>query len=60
MHRLLAEVSNGGLIADGELPAGWDQLPSTARKINNANQISGWVEYPDGSYVRYVLTPISP
>lgn len=60
MHKLLAEVANGGLIANGQLPAGWGALPSVAWKINNADQICGWVSYPDGSYQRYLLTPIGP
>lgn len=60
MYPLFAEVADGGLLAEGELPPGWDQLPSTARRVNDADQITGWVEYPDGTFVRYVLTPVAP
>ena len=61
MHELLADVSNGGLLADGQLPAGWDQaVSSTAYDINDANQIVGWVDFPDGTYELFVLTPIAP
>jgi hypothetical protein len=61
MHRLLAEIANGGLIANGQLPGGWAQMQSFGWKINDANQICGFVILPGGNICqRFLLTPIGP